>query len=216
MDLAQSPVTLTIVIATVAVTIVSFKNTALYVRLMFSVRGALDYNEFWRFATVALVHADYMHLAGNMFTLFFFGSWLEHVMASWRYGLTYLLGAVVGSFVSLVVHRHSLDYRAVGASGAVSAIVGAATLAEPNLSMIIWPMPIPLPAWLAGALYIIVSIVGTGNRYDNIGHEAHLGGMVAGMGMILAFYPGIIEDRLPYIGIMIIAGAIGWFIARRR
>ncbi len=215
-ELFLSPLTLTIVIATVAVTIVSFRNRALYGRLLFSVDDVLGpRTEWWRIATSALVHADYMHLALNMFSLFMFGRWFEHIIGSWRFGLLYLLGAVVGSFASLIVHRSAPSYRAVGASGAVCAVIAASTVLLPDLPMMFLFIPVPLPAWIMGSLFVFYSAYVSGKGYDNIGHEAHLGGTVAGIGMMIAFYPALAFENIYAIAAMMAAGGLAWLLRRR-
>ncbi len=216
-DLATAPITLTIVIATVAVTIVAFRNRAVFGALMMDVNAVLgERGEWWRLATSALVHADYPHLLMNMLSLFFFGSWFEHVVTSWRFGLTYLLGVLVGSFVALIVHRNDAHYLAVGASAGVCAIVGAATVVFPDLPMMVFPIPFAMPAWIVGCAFVLFSVVGTRRGMDNIGHEAHLGGTFAGMGLIAAFYPALAIAHMLEIAAMLAAGAIGYAIVRRR
>ncbi|MBU3700175.1 MAG: rhomboid family intramembrane serine protease [Candidatus Kapabacteria bacterium] len=215
-ELGLSPLTLTIVIATVAVTIVSFRSRALYKRLLFSVNDVLgERTEWWRIATCSLVHADYMHLAFNMFSLFMFGRWFEHIIGSWRFGLLYLLGAVAGSFASLIVHRNAPSYRAVGASGAVCAVIAASTVLMPDLPMMFLFLPIPLPAWIMGSLFVFYSTYVSGKGYDSIGHEAHLGGTFSGIGMMIAFYPALALENYYAIAAMLAAGAAAWMLRRR-
>lgn len=214
-ELILSPLTLTIVIATVAVTIVSFRSRVLYQQLLFSVEDVLgDRTQWWRIATCALVHADVMHLALNMFSLFMFGRWFEHIIGSWRFGLLYLLGVVAGSFASLITHRNAPSYRAVGASGAVCAVIAASTVLMPDLPMMFLFVPIPMPAWIMGSLFVFYSAYVSGKGYDNIGHEAHLGGTVAGIGMMIAFYPALALENVHAIAAMMAAGGLAWLLRR--
>jgi membrane associated rhomboid family serine protease len=214
-ELLLSPLTLTIVIATVAVTIVSFRSHSLYRRLLFSVDDVLGQRtEWWRIATCSLVHADYMHLALNMFSLFMFGRWFEHVIGSWRFGLLYLLGVVAGSFASLIVYRNAPSYRAVGASGAVCAVIAASTVLMPDLPMMFIFLPIPLPAWIMGSLFVFYSAYVSGKGYDNVGHEAHLGGTISGIGMMIAFYPALALENYYAIAAMLAAGGAAWLLRR--
>jgi len=214
--LELSPLTLTIVIATVAVTIVAFRNERLYERLMLSVDAVLAKGQWWRMLTSGLVHADMMHLAANMFSLFFFGTWLEHIMHSWRFGMLYGLGVLIASFTSVVMYRNAVDYRAVGASGGVCAVIGGATALYPDMSMIMFPLPIPIPAWIFGALFVVYSIVGSREQWDNVGHAAHLGGTIAGMGLVAAFYPAIALEHWYYLLAIIGAGAVAYVVKGER
>ncbi|MCX6141130.1 MAG: rhomboid family intramembrane serine protease [Candidatus Kapabacteria bacterium] len=215
-DLTLWPLTLTIVIATSAVTIVSFQNRRLFELLMMDVEEVLgNRGEWWRLLTSGFVHADYPHLFMNMVSLYFFGSWFEHVISSWRFGITYGLGILIGSFVSLIVHRHNPRYLAVGASAGVCAVVGAATVVYPDLGMMIFPLPFALPAWIIGSLFVAYSIIGSKWGGDNIGHEAHLGGTFAGVGLVAAFFPELALQHWPYVLVMLSAGAGGYIVSRR-
>lgn len=214
-ELVLAPITLTIVIATCAVTIVSFRNFSLYNRLLLNIDAVLGRRgEWWRMLTCGLVHADYMHLAFNMFSLFMFGTWLEHVIMSWRFGMIYFLGVLVGSFASIIVHRNAPSYMAVGASAGVSAVIGAATVVYPDLPMMVLIIPYPMPAWVFGCLFIVYSVVFASRGADNVGHEAHLGGMLAGITLIVAFYP--LDALTNAFAIVAMLGAGGLAYAWRR
>ncbi len=216
-DILLAPITLTIVIATCAVTIVSFRSFSLYNRLLLNIDAVLGRRgEWWRMLTCGLVHADYMHLAFNMFALFTFGIWFEHVIMSWRFGMVYGLGVLAGSFASIIVHRNAPSYMAVGASAGVSAIVGAATVIYPDLRIQLLIVPFPMPAWVLGCIYIVYSVMFASRGVDNVGHEAHLGGMLAGMTLIVAFYPGIAIDHAFAIIAMLGAGGLAYAWRQRR
>ena len=215
MDLSLSPVTLTIVIATVAVTIVAFRNENIYEKLMLSVDAVLSHNEWWRSFTSSLVHADWMHLLANMFSLFAFGAWFEHIIESWRYGALYVVGVLVASFTSIIAHRHAADYRAVGASGGVCAVIGGATVLFPDIKMMVFPIPVGIPAWIIGALFIVYTIVGSREQWDNVGHMAHLGGTLAGMTIVAIFFPMHVLDNVLYVVAILAAGAGAWMWVKR-
>ncbi len=215
-ELSLMTMTLTIVIATVAVTIVAFRNHRVFAALMMDINAVLGARgEWWRILTSGLIHADYPHLMMNMLSLFLFGRWIEHAMASWRFALIYVFGIVIGSFASLVVHRRNPAYRAVGASGGVTAVVGAATMLAPDAMMAVFPLPIPMPAWIVGCAFVVFSIVGSRWGGDNIGHEAHLGGTFAGITLTAAFFPDLIAYHWPYIAAMFASGAVATVVARR-
>jgi len=216
-EITLAPITLTIVIATCAVTIVSFKNFGIYNRLLLNIDAVLGKRgEWWRMLTCGLVHTDYMHLAFNMFSLFMVGIWFEHIIASWRFGMVYALGVLAGSFASIIMHRNAPSYMAVGASAGVSAVVGAATVMHPDLSIQPLIVPFPMPAWVFGCLYIMYSVVFASRGMDNVGHEAHLGGMFGGMTLIAAFYPEVALGNAFAIVAMFGAGGLAYAWRRRR
>lgn len=216
MELATAPATLTIVVVTATVTILAFRNEILYERLMLSVDAILSRSEWWRMLTSSLVHADWLHLFANMISLFAFGMWFEHAIAPWRFGLLYGIGVLVASFTSVIAYRTAVDYRAVGASGGVCAVIGGATVMFPDIKMMVFPVPVGIPAWIIGALFIVYSIVGSRERWDNVGHAAHLGGTLAGMGLVAAFFPGYVFGNIIYVLAILASGAAAWIWIRRR
>ena len=215
-DLALAPITLTIVIATCAVTIVSFQSFSLYNRLLLNIDAVLGRRgQWWRMLTCGLVHADYMHLAFNMISLFMIGIWFEHVISSWRFGMVYMLGVLAGSFASIIAHRNAPSYMAVGASAGVSAVVGAATVINPDLPIMLLIFPYPMPAWIFGCLFIVYSVVFASRGADNVGHEAHLGGVVAGITLIASFYPELALHNALAIIAMFVSGGLAYAWRRR-
>ena len=214
MDLALAPITITIVIATLAVTIVAFRNQSLFERLLLSVDAVLDRGEWWRMLTSALVHADWPHLLANMFSLFAFGAWLEHSIHSWRFGLLYVLGVLIASFTSVILYRKAVDYRAVGASGGVCAVIGGSTVVYPDIGIMVFPLPVAIPGWIFGSLFVIYSVVGAREQWDNVGHAAHLGGTLFGIGFMVAFFPQLAVMHWMYILAMIASGAGAYAFVR--
>lgn len=215
MDLLAAPGTVFILAVTVATTVAAFSRPALFNRLMLYSTAIIHGNEFWRLFTTSLVHADWIHLAFNAFTLLSFGSFLEGAIGTWRFVLLYVLGVVVGSTASLVQFRDNPTYRAVGASGGVCAVIGCATALFPTMGMYVFIIPIAIPAWIMGAGFIAYSIVGLRRQTDNIGHTSHLGGEVFGLGFALAFYPGAVLAQWWYVVIMLLAGFIAWMFVKR-
>ncbi len=207
--------TLAIVIATSAITIVAFYRPPLLRALLIDVGEILGQRtQWWRMFTSGLVHGDYGHLFFNMMSLYFFGSWLEMVIEPWRYSMVYVVGIVFGSFVAVIVHRRDPSYLALGASGGVCAVIGAATVIYPQLPMMVFLIPVAIPAWIYGMLFVFFSVYAAQRSSDAIGHEAHLGGTFIGITLVAAFYPVLALEHWPYILSMFAAGAGGWFAPR--
>lgn len=109
----------------------------------------------------------------------------------------YLGSLLGGNFLSLFMQRKNGDYSAIGASGAVSGIVFATIAIVPGMSLYLFFIPIPIPAYIYGLLYMIYSINGIRKQSDNIGHEAHLGGAAVGVLLGLFFQPlALVENTL--------------------
>lgn len=120
-----------------------------------------------------------MHFIFNMLALFFFASSVERVTGTYLFLFIYFGSLMGGSLLALYLHKNHSDYRAVGASGAVSGIVFSAIFIAPFAWIRVYL--IPMPALLFGLIYTIYSIYGIKSQKDDIGHDAHLGGGIIGM-----------------------------------
>lgn len=133
----------------------------------------------WGILTSMFLHDGFFHLLANMITLFFFGSYLNRLIGSNKFLVVYFGGGILGGifFVLLgtLLNPTSLSL-AVGASGAVFALGGALTVMMPRLRVFIFPIPAPLPLWVAviGG-FVILSFL------PYVAWEAHLGGLVFGL-----------------------------------
>lgn len=129
----------------------------------------------WTVLTSMFVHADFFHIFANMFTLYFFGSHVYRLLGERRFLAVYFGGGILGSlFFILLGPQFAI---AIGASGAVFALGGALVALRPSIKVFIFPIPVPLPLWVAiiGSFFIFLFIA-------NIAWQAHLGGMLFGLG----------------------------------
>ena len=125
-------------------------------------------------------HADLGHLFFNMLALYFFAPVVESVLGGWPLLVVYLLSGVSATILTLLVHRADPGYRALGASGSVSGVIFASIVLYPGMSLFVFFIPIPIPGPVFAVGYIAYSIVMARRQFGNIGHEAHIGGAVAG------------------------------------
>jgi membrane associated rhomboid family serine protease len=146
-----------------------------------------------------------MHLLINMFVLWSFGDIVENYFTG-HYGLKgelyfimlYVAGILFSTLVDFYQNRDNYYYNAVGASGAVSAIVFASILIFPGGSIFIFPIPIPIPSWLFGILYLVYSAYMAKKGIDNVGHTAHFWGAVVGIVFMIIFAPETLQSFLHY------------------
>jgi membrane associated rhomboid family serine protease len=143
------------------------------------------------------LHADYAHLIFNMFTLYFFGMDIERVcrttlgetLGSLCFILLYLSSLLVSSLPTYVKHRENALYFGLGASGAVSAIIFAYMLINPMNFMGILFIPIYLPAFLFGIIFLLISLALDRKQTGGINHSAHITGGIYGIVfMAIIFY----------------------------
>ncbi len=208
-------VTYGIIAITVITSILAFQKASFYERSLFSAYYILKKHEFHRAITSAFIHADMGHLIFNMISFYAFSLGLEAVYGHPVIVAVYLASAIAGSLLSLLLHRKDSDYRAVGASGAVCGIIFASIFLLPGGSIIVFPLPIPMPAWLYAVIFILASIYGIGRNTGNIGHDAHLGGAIAGIIAAAVINPYSVTSR-PILVAAITIPVIIFFVLKDR
>lgn len=163
----------------IAANFLLFIITAVAPEILFSLglRPATFLQQPWTILTNLFIHAGLWHLAANMLTLYFFGTYLYQLLGEKRFLLVYFGGGILGSiFFILLGSPFSI---AVGASGAIFALGGALAVLRPKLRVFVFPIPAPLPLWVAviGGFIILTFMSGL----LNIAWQAHLGGLVFGL-----------------------------------
>ena len=186
-----------ILIAIIALNIVisykGFEDMYFFRKYEFHI-GSIQRGEQIRMFSSAFLHADWMHLAFNMFTLYMFAPIVIGFSDSFTFLLIYVVSLVLGNLLTLVLHKDEYNYRAIGASGAVMGIVYSAILFEPGMSLYLFFIPIPIPAYIFGIGYLLYSIYGMKAKRDNIGHTAHFGGAIGGYLITLIKNPQMFTD----------------------
>ncbi|MDB5283722.1 MAG: hypothetical protein JWO06_2797 [Bacteroidota bacterium] len=166
----------------------------------FDVDGILIRKEYKRLLTSGFLHISWTHLFFNMVSLFAFGDALEPYLGPVKYTIIYFGALVGGNLFALYVHRSHGDYTAVGASGAVCGVIYACIALFPQMDIGFIFFRIHFPAWLYGTLYVLYCIYGIKTMAGNVGHEAHLGGALAGMVVAIIMNPEmLLENYLPII-----------------
>ena len=151
----------------------------------------VERGEWHRVLSHAWIHADWMHLAFNMFVLYEFGQTvaMELSFLGWMgFPALYLAGIVAGAVPALQRHRHNPGYRSLGASGAVSAVLLAFICLHPTHTLLLF-FVVPIPAVLAGVLFFWYESRMQQRGGTRIAHDAHLGGAIVGVLWVLLFVP---------------------------
>ena len=187
--------TIVIVAITVLVSWRAFNDRALLERLILWPPAVERRKQYDRLLTHGFIHADWMHLLFNMITLWSFGSAVERVFSEWitpvGYVLFYLSAIVIAILPTYIGHRQDANYRSLGASGGVSAVLFAFILFDPWSKLIIFPIPVPIPAFLFAILYIGYSIWMDRRGGGNVNHSAHLWGAAYGVLFTLVLEPRV-------------------------
>ncbi|MGB1243418.1 MAG: rhomboid family intramembrane serine protease [Chitinophagales bacterium] len=200
--------TLFIIAVTGIVSYLAFNDPLLKQKLLFYPYDIEKNNNYFRFISSGFVHADWMHLLFNMWALYLFGGMVEsrfqylfQEMGLTLYLLLYFGGMIAASTFSYLQHKENPVYRALGASGAVSAVLFVAIVFDPWMTLIIFPIPLPMPAIFLGIAYLAYSYWAAKQGRDNIGHDAHFYGALFGVLFIFVFrYQTAIEFWQKLVG----------------
>ena len=192
----QLSLTIVIVAITVLVSWRAFNDRALMERMILWPPAVERRRQYDRLLGYGFVHADWMHLLFNMITLWSFGTAVERLFSPMitpvGFVLFYLSAIVVSILPTYIAHRRDPNYRSLGASGGVSAVLFAFILFDPWSKLIIFPIPVPIPAFLFAILYVAYSIWMDRRGRDNVNHSAHLWGAAYGLLFTVLLEPRIL------------------------
>lgn len=186
-----------IILITIGVSVYAFYNKHIINKL--SLKPNLVYHRFQlhRVLTHGLIHADWSHLIVNMYVLYIFGRVCEAYFifhfkgkADLYFIQLYIFSLVVSSLYSIFKHKNNVHYSALGASGAVMAVVFASIFFDPWNMLYLFGI-VPIPGIVFGALYLGYSYFMAKKNVDNVGHDAHFIGAIFGF-----IYPIIIDTSL--------------------
>jgi len=144
-------ITYLIIGVTVLISYLAFQNAELADKLQFNAAKIIHQKQYYRLVSHAFIHGSWSHLIVNMFVLYFFGRGIEHYFtvdfksrATLYYLLLYFGGILVSNLWSLIKHQNNYYYNAVGASGAVSAMLFAFIFFNPWEPLYLFAiLPIP-------------------------------------------------------------------------
>ena len=195
--------TLIVIALTALVSWSAWQQPRLLDRLLFWSPAVTRGRQYERFVSYGFVHGDFQHLLFNMVTLYFFGRLIENFInqqiGEFGFVLFYVTALIVSILPSWLRHRHEPNYRSLGASGAVSAVLFAFILLQPWSMIIVFVLPVP--AILYAVFYIGYSLYMQKLGQDNINHSAHLWGAVYGMTFIIAMQPRVLTHFLSQLGL---------------
>ncbi|KOS05188.1 protease [Flavobacterium akiainvivens] len=197
--------------------LVSYKgfNDQLFFRKYDFHIGSIRAGEQYRMFTSAFLHADIMHLIFNMLTLYFFAPVVMVLMGIPSFIAVYALSLLAGNLLTFAFHKNDYWYRAIGASGAVTGVLYASILLEPNMELGLY-FVIPVPAYLFGIGYLLYSIYGMKAKNDNIGHVAHFGGAIGGFAFTLIKRPDMFYNNTLMVILLAIPIVILFVLARMK
>jgi len=191
-------ITYFIIAITCLISFAGFRDHSLIDKLAFWPYRVWRDKEWYRLISHGFIHVDIGHLFFNMFALYSFGSYMEQSFAmifpgkgTLIYVLMYFMAIVVSDTINLFTKRDVYYYRSIGASGGVSAVVFSFILLNPFGQLGIMFIPIPIPAYMFGGLYLLYCFIMAKRGTGNVGHLAHFTGSLFGF-----FFPILLQPVL--------------------
>ena len=136
-------------------------------------RPALLLQQPWTIISSMFVHGGFWHILVNMISLYFLGSFLFRAVGERSFLAVFFLGGLAGNFLFVLLANPFTT--GVGASGAIFALAGALVVMVPRVPVLIFPIPIPMPLWVAILIFFLISFL------PGIAWQAHLGGLLLGV-----------------------------------
>jgi membrane associated rhomboid family serine protease len=160
-------------------------------------------HQWYRTITSSLLHADWGHLFWNMLALYNFGPILEGQFQTYLgkywfiwFILFYKLTALLSDLPSSIRHRNDEFFSSLGASGAIAAVIAAASIINLKLKIIVYGVSIYGWMYLIG--YLLISFYLSRKSAQRINHLAHAGGTIAGVLIaVLVAHGGLITSSYP-------------------
>ncbi len=168
-----------------------YVDKGLIERYSLHVGSILRNKEYYRLISSGFLHADPFHILFNMLTLFYFGPNIEAAIGSFGFGIVYFGSLIISGAIAVYVKRHSWNYSAIGASGAVTGIVFSFCLFWPTAKLYLFFIPVGIPAFIFAVIYTVYSMYAMNDRQagGRIAHEAHLGGALGGVILTIFLQP---------------------------
>ena len=165
-----------------------FKDQSLVDKLILHPFGMVRNGEYYRLVSHSFLHADIWHLFFNMYSFYNFAFVLESYLGPIKFLILYFGSVVISIITTVQKNKMNSAYRCLGASGGVSGVVFAFILLVPTAKLGIMFIPIPAPAYIFGLIYLAYSYYSS-MQEDQINHEAHFYGAIAGILITIAFIP---------------------------
>jgi membrane associated rhomboid family serine protease len=198
---SATPVAWVIFLITIGISLLVFAKEELFGRLMLHPYSVFRGERTYTIITSGFIHKDWTHLIFNMMSYFFFAFRLEAYLGHWQFGLLYMASLVLSDLPTIIKQKDDYGYHSLGASGAISAVIFSCILFDPRSSMYLMFLPIPIPAWLFGILYLAYCMYASKQSRDAINHDAHFFGAISGIMITILLYHQIIPHFLGQFGL---------------
>ncbi|MFN3345827.1 MAG: rhomboid family intramembrane serine protease [Chloroherpetonaceae bacterium] len=155
-------------------------------------------NRYHTLLTSGFVHNDWLHLIFNAVTFYFFAVPLEQIVGAEFFLLIYFGSLLASSIPDVVMEWRNPTFRTLGASGAISGAMFAFILHAPSSKISLFLLPVGIPAPIFALLYLTYTYYASKQGMDNINHNAHLWGALAGLGITIFLNPDTLSNFIGY------------------
>jgi membrane associated rhomboid family serine protease len=188
-----------LVVTLVASLLALYAAPALLTRAVFRPYWLVRNGEYARLITSGFVHANLAHLIFNLITYYFFAFQLERRIGTGRFLALYFAGLLFSNVGTYIKHRNEPNFGALGASGAILALLFASIVYFPTQSMYILPLPLPIPAPLFAIGYLAYSYYLSWHSQGRINHDAHFDGALTGLVFVAVTEPSAYQGLLAVV-----------------
>ena len=190
-----------------------FNNKVFFNRYKFN-PSHIKKGEVVRFISSGFLHVNTTHLFVNMLTLYFFIDLVVIKLGIVSFLIIYFVSLFFGNWLTYNIYKKSLNYNAVGASGAVMGVLYSYIILNPYEILYLFAI-VPIPAFVFGIGYLFYSVYSMKNLNDNIGHEAHLGGAIAGLIITTLLQPKLLIDNF-FVAVLLLIPIVYFYIKNRK
>ena len=198
-----------VILACIAVSVLiwlSGQDEATTQYLSFSTNNLIQ-GRVWTLVTALFVHADILHLAGNMLFLYAFGNTLEKEVGAGKTLLAFFVGGIL-SFL-LGVFFYAPEVYLIGASAAIFTLTAVVLLVKPLKFSFIFLMPLGLVA----IIYIIYNVIAVQTGVEgNIAYVSHVIGFAIGIPLGVAWTKNLLKNLLIAVGLLLLYVFIAVFV----
>ena len=198
--LAHAPASTVLLLVIGLLGFVGMRNPQLTERFLLHPWSVARKGQYERLVTSGFLHADLMHLLFNLIAMYSVAMYVEAAAGTGRFLAIYFGSLVLSSLVPTLRRRDDEGYRALGASGAVSALFFAGMLYFPEAKVALLFFPVPMPWPVFAVLFLALSVYGARRKWDNVAHDVHIYGAVSGLALTLLLDPASISGLLRYLG----------------
>ena len=173
-----------------------FVSPPMIERNLFRPYWLLQRREYLTLVTSGFLHADLAHLLFNAFTFWAFAFSLERTIGTEAFVVLYAFGLLASDLGTYFTHRTDPEYRTLGASGAILAVLFASIVYHPKASLYMLPIPIPIPAPLFAVGYLAYTYWASRQARGRVNHDAHLFGALAGIAFVALADPETLANSV--------------------